>query len=247
MKRYGLIGRTLTHSFSKNFFAKKFESERITDCVYDNFELKAIGEFPLFIKAYPDLRGLNVTIPYKEDVLQYLTDSNDIVKEIGACNCIKIDDNQLIGYNTDVLGFRASLVPKLRRHHRRALILGTGGAAKAIRFVLEQLGIDYSIVSRRKRPNELGYEDLGEEVMADHHLIINTTPLGMYPNVDADPPVPYEYVTHRHFLYDVIYNPEKTKFLAEGEKRGAQICNGYEMLIEQAEESWRIWNQEKTK
>lgn len=242
MKRYGLIGRTLTHSFSKDFFAKKFANEGITDCVYDNYELKTIEEFPLLLKENPELKGLNVTIPYKEDVLQYLTDSNQVVKEIGACNCIKITGGEVVGYNTDVLGFRNSLVPKLKRHHRRALVLGTGGAAKAIRYVLQQLGIDYSIVSRRKRLNELGYEDLGEETLADHHLIINTTPLGMYPNVDSDPPVPYEYITRKHFLYDVIYNPEKTKFLAEGEKRGAQICNGYEMLIEQAEESWRIWN-----
>ena len=241
MKRYGLIGRTLTHSFSKDFFTKKFAKEGIPDCVYDNFELKSIQEFQPLLKAHPGLRGLNVTIPYKEDVLQYLTDSNRVVKEIGACNCIKITGEQVVGYNTDVLGFRNSLVPKLKRHHRRALILGTGGAAKAIRYVLQQLGIDYSIVSRRKGEHELGYEDLGEETIADHHLIINTTPLGMYPNVDADPPGPYEYITRKHFLYDVIYNPEKTKFLAEGEKRGAQICNGYEMLIEQAEESWRIW------
>lgn len=242
MKRYGLIGRTLTHSFSKNFFTEKFAKAGITDCVYDNFELSAIEAFPKLVSSHPDLKGLNVTIPYKEDVLDYLTDSNDIVREIGACNCIRIDGDQLVGYNTDVLGFRNSLVPKLKRYHRRALILGTGGASKAIRFVLQQLGIEYSIVSRRKGINELGYEELGEEVMADHHLIINTTPLGMYPNVDADPPVPYECLTRKHFLYDVIYNPEKTKFLAEGEKRGAQICNGYEMLIEQAEESWRIWN-----
>lgn len=244
MKRYGLIGRTLTHSFSKTFFTEKFAKAGIRDCVYDNFELKTIEAFPLLINAHPDLMGLNVTIPYKEDVLDYLTDSNEIVKEIGACNCIKITGDQLVGYNTDVIGFRNSLVPKLKRYHRRALILGTGGASKAIRFVLQQLGIEYAIVSRRKGMNELGYEELGEEVMADYHLIINTTPLGMYPNVDADPPVPYECLTRKHFLYDVIYNPEKTKFLAEGEKRGAQICNGYEMLIEQAEESWRIWTSE---
>lgn len=242
MKRYGLIGRTLTHSFSKDFFSRKFEKEGRTDCVYDNFELPTIEEFPSLLGAHPDLRGLNVTIPYKEDVLRFLTDSNDIVKEIGACNCIKIKGDERVGYNTDVLGFRNSLVPKLKRYHRRALILGSGGASKAIRYVLQQLDIDYSIVSRHKKINDLGYEDLGEELIADHHLIINTTPLGMYPNVDADPPVPYAYITHKHFLYDVIYNPLKTKFLTEGEKRGAQICNGYEMLIEQAEESWRIWN-----
>jgi shikimate dehydrogenase len=244
MKRYGLIGRTLTHSFSKNFFMQKFLENGITDCVYDNFELKCIEDLPALLKNYPDLNGLNVTIPYKEDVLQYLTDQNDIVKEVGACNCIKIEGDNLKGYNTDVIGFWKSLQPKLKRHHKRALILGTGGAAKAIRYVLEQLGIEYANVSRRKKVNELGYEDLGEEVLSKYYLIINTTPLGMYPNVDTDPPMPYEYITRKHFLYDLIYNPEKTKFLAEGEKRGAQICNGYEMLILQAEESWRIWNSE---
>jgi len=242
MKRYGLIGRTLTHSFSKNYFMQKFEENGITDCVYDNFELNSIEAFPLLLKENPGIRGLNVTIPYKEDVLQYLTESNEVVEEIGACNCIKIDGDSRIGFNTDVVGFRKSLEPKLKHHHKRALILGTGGAAKAIRYVLSQLGIEYAQVSRRSRFNELGYENLGADTLADYHLIINTTPLGMYPNVDADPPIPYEYITRKHFLYDLIYNPAKTKFLAEGEKRGAQICNGYEMLIEQAEESWRIWN-----
>ena len=243
MKQYGLIGRTLTHSFSKNFFMQKFEENGIADCVYDNFELKCIEDFPALLKTHPDLKGLNVTIPYKEDVLQYLTDQNDVVKEIHACNCIKIEGDSLKGYNTDVIGFWKSLQPKLKKYHKRALILGTGGAAKAIRYVLEQLGMEYAIVSRRKKLNELGYEDLGEEVLSKYQVIINTTPLGMYPNIDSDPPVPYEYITRKHFLYDLIYNPQKTKFLAEGEKRGAQICNGSEMLILQAEESWRIWSE----
>lgn len=246
MKRYGLIGRTLTHSFSKTFFAKKFLEEGIADCVYDNFELATIDGFPQLLQKNPDLKGLNITIPYKEEVLPFLTGSNSIVKEIGACNCIRIDGSSVVGYNTDVIGFWRSLQPRLKRHHKRALVLGTGGAAKAIRYVLHQLSIDYRMVSRRKGLQEMGYEDLGEEVLADYHLIINTTPLGMYPNVDADPPIPYEYITRKHFLYDVIYNPEKTKFLEQGERRGAQICNGYEMLIEQAEESWRIWTQEPT-
>lgn len=242
MKRYGLIGRTLTHSFSKSYFAKKFAEQGIADSVYDNFELKTIEEFPALFSSYPDLKGLNVTIPYKEEVISYLTSMNDVVKEIGACNCIKVKGKDLMGYNTDVVGFRNSLEPKLKPHHKKALILGTGGAAKAIRYVLQQLGIEYALVSRRKKFNELGYEDLGEDVLADYHLIINTTPLGMYPNVDADPDIPYEYITPKHFLFDIIYNPEKTKFLCEGEKRGAQICNGYEMLIGQAEESWRCWS-----
>lgn len=242
MKRYGLIGRTLTHSFSKSYFTKKFEESSLSDCVYENFELKTIEEFPTLFSTHPDLKGLNVTIPYKEEVLPYLTSVNDVVKEIGACNCIKVDGKELMGYNTDVVGFRNSLEPKLQPHHKKALILGTGGAAKAIRYVLSQLGIEYALVSRRKKMNELGYEDIGDEVLAEYHLLINTTPLGMYPNVDADPAIPYEFITPKHFLFDIIYNPEKTKFLCEGERRGAQICNGYEMLIGQAEESWRLWN-----
>lgn len=242
MKRYGLIGRTLTHSFSKSYFTKKFEEQGINDCVYENYELKAIEEFQALFSSYPDIKGLNVTIPYKEDVVPYLTSMNDVVKEIGACNCIKIEGDDLVGYNTDVVGFRNSLEPKLKPHHKKALILGTGGAAKAIRYVLNQLHIEYALVSRRKKFNELGYEDLGEDIFAEYHLVINTTPLGMYPNVEGDPDIPYEFLTPKHFLYDIIYNPEKTKFLCAGEKQGAQICNGYEMLIGQAEESWRIWS-----
>lgn len=242
MNRYGLIGRTLTHSFSKNYFTKKFEAEGLSDYTYHNFELTTINEFPLLLKQRPDVKGLNVTIPYKEDVLQFLTGKNEIVEEIGACNCIRIEGENLIGFNTDVIGFQKSLAPQLKPCHKKALILGTGGASKAIAYVLGQAGIEYNFVSRKKSTNGLGYEDLGEAIISSHHLIINTTPLGMWPNVDADPPVPYQFLTPKHFLFDIIYNPVKTKFLAEGEKQGAQICNGYDMLIEQAEESWRIWN-----
>jgi len=242
MKRYGLLGRTLTHSFSKNYFAKKFAEEGISDTVYENFELKTIAEFPLLLSEHPDLKGLNVTIPYKEEVLQFLTDKNDVVEAIGACNTIKIEGENLTGYNTDVIGFRRSLKPQLKPHHKKALVLGTGGASKAIWYVLNELGIEPQLVSRHKQEGQCGYEDLGEEVLSTHHLIINTTPLGMYPNINADPPIPYEFITPQHFLFDLIYNPPKTKFLAQGEKRGAQICNGQQMLIEQAEASWRIWN-----
>jgi shikimate dehydrogenase len=242
MKQYGLIGRTLTHSFSKKYFAEKFEKEGLSDYSYDNFELQTIEGFSLLLQQNRALKGLNITIPYKEDVLQFLTDKNAMVEEIGACNCIKIEGGELIGYNTDVIGFRNSLEPQLKPHHKKALILGKGGASKAIAYVLQQLAIDYNFVSRKKGQNELGYEDLGEDVVSNHQVIINTTPLGMFPNVDADPPVPYRFITPKHFLFDLIYNPVKTKFLEEGEKQGAQICNGYQMLIEQAEESWRIWS-----
>lgn len=243
MRRYGLLGRTLTHSFSKNFFAEKFAKEGITDAVYENFELKAIAELPHLFERHPDLKGLNVTIPYKEEVLPFLTDKNEIVDAIGACNCIKIEGEFRKGYNTDAVGFRRSIEPFLRPQHKKALVLGTGGASKAICYVLGQLGINTQLVSRRKEEGQCGYEDLGEELLSTHHVIVNTTPLGMYPNVDADPPVPYQFITPQHLLFDLIYNPAKTKFLAEGEKRGAQVCNGHQMLIEQAEESWRIWSE----
>lgn len=248
MKCYGLIGRTLTHSFSKKYFEDKFARDGIKDCRYDNFELKDIQEFPLVLDANPELKGLNVTIPYKEEVIQFLNTQNDVVQEIKACNCIKIDnERKLHGYNTDAIAFQKSLQPKLKPHHKKALILGSGGAAKAIKYVLKELNINYLVATRKKEEaDEIGYEDMGNDLFASYTLIINTTPLGMYPNVDADPPIPYEYLTSKHFLYDLIYNPEKTKFLCEGEKRGAQIVNGYEMLILQAEESWRIWNSNDT-
>lgn len=242
MKRYGLIGRTLKHSFSKDYFTKKFAEKNITDCAYENFELKSIEEFPLLFSSHLNIKGLNITIPYKEEVVQFLTEKNEIVEAIGACNCIKVDGENLRGYNTDVIGFRKTLEPQLKPHHKKALILGTGGASKAIQYVLLQLEIEYLLVSRRKEEGQCSYEDIGDEVLSDHHLIINTTPLGMYPNIDADPPIPYQFLSNKHFLFDLIYNPAKTKFLAEGEKYGAQISNGYEMLIHQAEESWRIWN-----
>ncbi|MGE5519302.1 MAG: shikimate dehydrogenase family protein [Candidatus Dadabacteria bacterium] len=244
MKKYGLIGRTLSHSFSKNFFDKKFASERIKNCSYENFELKQIEEFPKLLKTNVELKGVNVTIPYKEEIIQYLTYKNEIVEEIGACNCIKITGDNLTGYNTDAIAFRKSLEKQLKPNHKRALIFGSGGASKAIQYSLKSLNIEYFVVSRRKQEGGLGYEDLGDQVLATHHLLINTTPLGMYPNVNQDPPVPYIYLTKQHFVFDLIYNPEKTKFMREAEKRGAQVSNGYEMLVLQAEESWRIWNQE---
>ncbi|RYZ27176.1 MAG: shikimate dehydrogenase [Chitinophagaceae bacterium] len=241
MKRYGLIGRTLKHSFSKTYFAKKFADEGITDCVYDNFELAGIEEFPQLFTKFPDLEGLNITIPYKEEVMQYLTEKDRIVQAIGACNCIKIEGANRIGYNTDAIGFLNSLKPLLKSYHKKALILGTGGASKAVRYSLEELGIEFKFVSRAKGEGQLAYNEVTEEVLAEHHLIINTTPLGMYPNVDAAPALTYEILTPKHFLFDLTYNPAKTKFLAEGEKQGAQISNGHQMLIEQAEAAWEIW------
>jgi shikimate dehydrogenase len=244
MRRFGLIGKTLKHSFSKTWFTKKFAEEGIADCSYDNFELPSIGQFPELIETHPDLKGINITIPYKEEVLQYLDQSHDTVKEIGACNCIKITKGLLTGYNTDAIAFANSLRSKLKSHHECALVLGSGGASKAVQYALKDLGIDFLVVSRNKKTNQLGYEDVGNDVMEGHQVIINTTPLGMYPNVDDDPPIPYEMLTSRHLLFDLVYNPPKSKFLQQGEKQGAEIVNGYEMLVGQAEESWRIWNED---
>jgi shikimate dehydrogenase len=241
MRLYGLIGKPLTHSFSKAFFTDKFERENIPDCSYENFELDDISKLADLL-GNNDLRGLNVTIPYKEKVIPFLHDKNEVVEETGACNCIRIENGVLKGYNTDVTGFQRSLEPKLKSHHKSALILGTGGAAKAIQYSLEKLGISYTLVSRRQTEGGLGYEDVDEEVLKEHLLIINTTPLGMYPNVDNDPSIPYEYLTPSHLLFDLIYNPAKTKFLKKGEEMGADILNGQDMLVIQAEESWRIWN-----
>lgn len=243
MRRYGLLGRTLSYSFSKGYFAKKFADEGITDASYENFELPSIQGFPQLLSSFSDLKGLNVTIPYKEEVLPFLAEQDESVKAIGACNCIKLDNGRLTGYNTDAAGFQNSVKPQLKPHHKKALVLGTGGASKAVCHALEKLGIAYRLVSRQPANNRLGYEDINEGILSEHHLIINTTPVGTFPNVDEALPLPYRLLTPGHFLFDLVYNPAKTMFLSEGERRGAQIANGYQMLVGQAEESWRIWNQ----
>jgi shikimate dehydrogenase len=243
MRRFGLIGKTLKHSFSKNYFAQKFADEAITGCSYENFELPSINDLPVLLSSHPDLEGLNVTIPYKEECIAYLHSQNEIVQEIGACNCIKIRNGTLHGYNTDAPAFLQSLQPYLQPHQTSALILGSGGASKAIQYALRQLKINFHVVSRTKKTNELEYGDLNPDLIQSHPLIINTTPLGMYPNTEEVPPIPYEAITGDHLLYDLTYNPEKTKFLRLGEQRGALVLNGYRMLVLQAEESWRIWNE----
>jgi shikimate dehydrogenase len=242
MKRFGLIGKSLKHSFSQNYFSQKFLREGMNGCSYENFELPSIDAFTALLRSEPELCGLNITIPYKEEILPFLHTKNKIVEQVGACNCIKIIGSELHGYNTDAVAFRESLKKRLKAEHKCALVLGSGGASKAIQFALTELNIDYVVISRNKKTNQLGYEDVGEKLIRDHQIIINTTPLGMYPNIDEDPPIPYEAISSRHLLYDLTYNPEKTKFLRQGEARGAEILNGYEMLVAQAEESWRIWN-----
>jgi shikimate dehydrogenase len=243
MKVYGLIGFPLSHSFSKGFFAEKFSRENIQGCVYDNFPLENISAFTALWQQQPELKGINVTIPYKQEVIPFLDDVSDAVKAIGAVNCIRLgEDGKLTGYNTDVIGFRRSLEPLLQPQHNKAMVLGTGGAAKAVKFVLKELNIDFIEVSRTASDSAIAYESLTGEMMNEYKLIINTTPLGMYPKVDTAPPIPYEHITADHLLYDLVYNPAIPLFLQKGADKGATIKNGHEMLILQAEASWEIWN-----
>jgi shikimate dehydrogenase len=249
MRRFGLIGYPLSHSFSRNYFTEKFQRQQITGCVYENYPLQDIAELTAILQQHADLAGLNVTIPYKEKVIPFLHDQTPVVKAIGACNCIRIEGGVLTGHNTDVTGFENSLQEQLRSHHRKALVLGTGGAAKAVYYVLDKLGIQFLKVSRTAAGagsaddgRTVSYGQVSADVLRDHQLIINTTPLGMYPKTDECPPLPYDALTPQHYLFDLVYNPAKTLFLQQGEAHGAVIKNGSDMLVIQAEESWRIWN-----
>ena len=242
MRLFGLIGKKLKHSFSKEYFTRKFADLGLTDCRYENFEIPSIDHFKALLDSNPELEGLNVTIPYKEEILPYLDVQTQVVQEIVACNCIKFVDGKLYGFNTDVVGFKKSLQKVLKPHHQKALVLGTGGGAKAVGYALKELGINYQLVSRTKQADSLTYAEVDDSIFRDHLLIVNTSPVGMYPETDAAPDLPYEYLGSRHLLYDLIYNPEKTLFLKKGEEQGAAISNGQEMLELQAEENWRIWN-----
>jgi shikimate dehydrogenase len=246
MKKYGLIGYPLTHSFSKRFFTEKFANEKI-DSTYENFEIDSISKFPEIIKNNPELIGLNVTIPYKEQVLPFLHELNDSAREIGAVNTVKIirsgSEIFLKGFNTDTFGFENSLKPLLKEHHKKALILGTGGASKALKYVLQKLGIGFISASIEElKENEIRYEAIDKKMMDERLLIINATPLGTYPKTNTFPPIPYEYITEKHLLFDLVYNPEETQFMAKGKARGATVKNGYEMLLGQALKSYEIWN-----
>ncbi|NSL90299.1 shikimate dehydrogenase [Chitinophaga sp. Mgbs1] len=242
MKLYGLIGYPLSHSFSKGFFAEKFEKEHIAGCRYDNYAIPDIQEFAGLWQQQPDLQGLNVTIPYKEAVIPFLDELSDAVKQIGAVNCIHFKNGVKTGYNTDVTGFGNSLKPLLQPHHQKALVLGTGGAAKAVMYALQQMQIAFKVVSRQASATTIGYNSLDQSIMEEYTIIINTTPLGMYPKTDACPEIPYQYISSRHLLYDLVYNPAETLFLKKGAEQGAATKNGHEMLILQAEASWEIWN-----
>ncbi|MES1221485.1 MAG: shikimate dehydrogenase [Bacteroidota bacterium] len=243
MRKFGLIGYPLSHSFSQKFFTGKFMRENRNDCVYQNFPIPSINGFRTILSENPDLEGLNVTIPYKQLVIPLL-DNHAGTLPVNACNCIKIRNGRTTGYNTDIIGFEKTLTPQLKSFHRNALILGNGGAAIAVQYVLKKLNIDFKIVSRKIHDGaSFTYEDLNADIILQHLLIINTTPLGMYPRIEECPPIPYEFITEKHYLYDLIYNPTKTLFLEKGEQKNASIKNGEEMLIIQAEESWRIWNE----
>jgi len=248
MKKYGLIGFPLSHSFSKRYFSEKFREEDIPDCEYENFEIKRIDNLSSLIKSYPNLCGLNVTIPYKESIIPYLDDLDKAAKKVGAVNVVKIlKDHRKIGYNSDYYGFRFSLENWLGSSMKKlkALLLGTGGAAKAVKCVLEDCRIEYKSISREKGRGDFIYTDFIDDpdLIKGYRLIINTTPLGMYPKISEAPNLPYEDMDSSYFLYDLIYNPEKTLFLEKGELSGANIKNGHEMLVLQAEKSWEIWNE----
>jgi shikimate dehydrogenase len=242
MPRYGLIGYPLTHSFSKQFFTDKFEKEKRHDCFYENFPMENIASLPALLSEKIDLAGLNVTIPHKRKVIPFLNEITTIVEKTGACNCIRIEQGKLLGYNTDVIGFQESILPKLQKHHHQALILGTGGASAAVEYVFRELSIPFLFVSRDPHANHLGYEQLDEKIMRNHTIIVNTTPLGTYPNIFSFPPLPYQYITEQHFLYDLVYNPKTTVFLQKGIDKGATVLNGLDMLVGQANASWDIWN-----
>lgn len=250
MRQFGLIGYPLSHSFSQKFFTEKFLQENIINVKYDNFPIASIESFAGLWKENPNLEGLNVTIPYKKEVIPFLDHSSAVVQEIHACNCIRKFNNELYGYNTDVIGFEKSLLPFLQPHHTHALILGTGGASAAVQWVLQKLNIQFQLVSRNTNTIEantemkasLSYDQLAASVIESHTLIINTSPLGMYPNTNEAPPIAYEGITAQHHLYDLVYNPIETLFMKNGLAKGATVQNGLAMLHIQAEESWAIWN-----
>lgn len=239
MNHFGLIGRTLGHSFSQRYFTEKFRQEGI-DAEYSNYEMPDVSDVLQLIESVPDLVGLNVTIPYKRDVIPLLRSLSDEAREVGAVNVIRIRDMR--GFNTDVVGFRKSLRPLLRPHHTHALVLGTGGASLAVRHGLKQLGIEMLGVSRTPTGGLLSYADIDADILSRYTVVVNCTPLGTYPNVDTCPDIPYHLLTPRHLLFDLVYNPEETLFLKKGRERGATIKNGYEMLVLQAEAAWKIWS-----
>ncbi|MBD0833266.1 shikimate dehydrogenase family protein [Aestuariibaculum sediminum] len=243
MNKLGLLGRNISYSFSRSYFKKKFEDEQIHNTTYENFDIPSIDDLPKILINTKGLKGFNVTIPYKQEVIPYLDKLNKKAKAIGAVNTIRVTKKgKLIGYNTDCYGFKKSLKPHLKKHHKSALILGTGGASKAVAYSLDKLGISYKYVSRSASKGvEYTYKDLTESIIKDNKVIVNCTPLGTFPNIENRPDIPYNGITSKHILFDLIYNPEETTFLKLGKKHQAKTINGLNMLIFQAEKAWSIW------
>lgn len=242
-KQFGLVGKNISYSFSKNYFTEKFSTEHFIGCSYENFDIQIIEEFSSIIKNSPNLKGLNVTIPYKESIIPFLDKLSKKATEIGAVNVVRFTKKRkLKGYNSDYYGFGKSLKTVLKPNHKNALILGTGGAAKAVAYALKMLKIEYTFVSREPSEKTIDYNRINETTFDNFQIIINCTPLGTSPNIDAFPPIPYDYFTEKHIAFDLIYNPEETVFLQKAKSKGAIIKNGYEMLVFQAEKSWKIWN-----
>ncbi|MFM9826997.1 shikimate dehydrogenase family protein [Flavobacterium sp.] len=243
LKRFGLLGRNISYSFSKGYFTDKFNVENLNNCSYENFDIAEISEFPEIIANNINIHGMNVTIPYKEQVLQYLDSLSKKASLIGAVNTIKFTKKgKLKGYNTDYYGFMESLKPLLQKHHKKALILGTGGASKGVAFALKELNIEYIFVSRNETENRITYDQINANTFNEYQIIINCSPVGTSPNIDNFPLIPYEYFSDKHIAYDLIYNPEETQFLKKAKNQGAKTKNGLDMLVFQAEKSWEIWN-----
>ena len=244
MRLYGLIGRPLGHSFSARYFAEKFRREGVAECDYALYELPSIEALPELLAAQPELLGFNVTIPYKQQVFDYLDDVSEEAVRIGAVNCVRRDGGRLTGFNTDIEGIRLSLRMLLGTDvPQAALVLGTGGASQAVQYALAEADVPYAVVSRDPVRGNLCYDDLTPEIVAEHRLIVNATPVGTFPHIDEAPLLPYEALTPAHYLFDLVYNPERTQFLLRGERQGAHTLDGRSMLEAQAEASWRIWNE----
>ncbi len=248
IRRFGLFGYPLAHSYSKKFFTEKFQREGRTDCVYDNFETQNIQDLKGIIREHPDLEGLNITLPFKQEIIPMLDNLDDISQRISAVNAVRIIRGEggkveLHGHNTDAWGFELAIRPILRPHHRRALILGTGGSAKAVSYVFRKLNIEHFFVTRNESRFHYSYADLNFNTMKAFQIVVNTTPLGMFPDTDTFPQIPYEFLTHKNLCFDLIYNPPQTMFLGKAKEAGAFIHNGFRMLRLQAEKAWEIWNE----
>ena len=241
--RFGLVGKDISYSFSRGYFTKKFSDLGLNTYSYENFDFQAIEEITDVLKNNTDIKGMNVTIPYKQEVMPFLSELDQEAEKIGAVNTIQFTENGLKGFNTDAYGFKNAMAPFLKSHHKKALILGTGGASKAVAYVLGELGISYVFVSRSAGDNKISYDQVTEDILKEHTILVNCTPLGTHPNIEERPSLPYEFLSDQHFLFDLIYNPEKSAFLTAGEAKGAQISNGLRMLELQADRSWQIWQE----